>query len=140
MPHQEGNDDGCIVVNRKQSYRGRPTTESSSKLLTRQLDLVERQKTDNQNQRTTLSSNVKSDVRDHVRDHVRSDGRDGEPSILHFPFIYAGFRISMVGMLGLLAIFLFRLRPVPVIFTRALPIHLSHRQIAAHQNGLLTTQ
>ena len=48
-------------------------------------------------------SNVKSDVRDHVRDHVRSDGRDGEPSILHFPFIYAGFRKSMVGMLGLLA-------------------------------------
>ena len=43
-----------------------------------------------------------SDVRDHVRDHVRSDGRDGEPSILHFPFIYAGFRKSMVGMLGLL--------------------------------------
>ena len=26
-----GNDDGCIVVNRKQSYRGRLTTESSSK-------------------------------------------------------------------------------------------------------------
>ena len=49
-------------------------------------------------------SNVKSDVRDHVRDHVRSDGRDGEPSILHFPFIYAGFRRSMVGMLGLLRI------------------------------------
>ena len=49
-----------------------------------------------------LRSHVKSDIRDHVRDHVRSDGRDGEPSILHFPFIYAGFRRSMVGMLGLL--------------------------------------
>ena len=46
-----------------------------------------------------LRSNVKSDGRDHVRD----DGRDGEPSRLHFPFIYAGFRRSMVGMLGLLA-------------------------------------
>ena len=54
-----------------------------------------------------LRSNVKSDVRDHVRDDGRSDGRDGEPSILHFPFIYAGFRRSMVGMLGLLANFLF---------------------------------
>ena len=27
-----------------------------------------------------------------------------------------------------------------IIFTRALPIHLSHHQIAAHQNGLLTIQ
>ena len=50
----------------------------------------------------TLRPEVGSDVRCHVRDHVRSDGRDGEPSILHFSFIYAGFRISMVGMLGLL--------------------------------------
>ena len=52
--------------------------------------------------RPEVGSDVRCHVRDHVRDHVRSDGRDGEPSILHFPFIYAGFRISMVGMLGLL--------------------------------------
>jgi hypothetical protein len=55
----------------------------------------------------TLRPEVGSDVRCHVRDdvrfHGRDDGRDGEPSILHFPFNYAGFRRSMVGMLGLLA-------------------------------------
>ena len=37
----------------------------------------------------------------HGRDDVRSNGRDGEQSMHHFPFIYAGFRRSMLGMLGL---------------------------------------
>ena len=38
-----------------------------------------------------------SDVRCHVRDNVR----DGELSNHRIPFIYAGFRRSMVGVLGL---------------------------------------
>ena len=42
-----------------------------------------------------------SDVRCHVRDNVRDHGRDGELSNHRIPFIYAGFRRSMVGMLGL---------------------------------------
>ena len=44
-----------------------------------------------------------SDVRCHVRDNVRDHGRDGELSNHRIPFIYAGFRRSMVGMLGLLS-------------------------------------
>ena len=42
-----------------------------------------------------------SDVRCHVRDDVRDNGRDGELSNHRIPFIYAGFRRPMVGMLGL---------------------------------------
>ena len=46
-------------------------------------------------------SDVRCHVRDNVRDNVRDDGRDGELSNHRIPFIYAGFRRSMVGTLGL---------------------------------------